>query len=444
MAPSSPATRRTEYSANVASMVDASALVAHRGFGCFKLVLSADPWPLAYAYDGLVQMPGIVTSYLAEPAVPGAPDRVWRDWVLIVVFSTTALAEFLFRNDEEWLAVSSVWRWASLVAFFVAVVPAILYRRSQPLAAAAYGLGVTMVFGVASGRIAGEFGGVWSTAIVLITLYTIFRWGSGRDGLWGFVLAIAVGVLGNLADPTTTLSDWIGGFIVISIPIEIGIIVRYQRRAKELAISDAKSSERAELARELHDTVAHHVSAIAVQAQAGQAMAATDPERALSVLAVIEEAASRTLVDMRAMVGALRHDGEAELVPQQGLTDLHRLADEVVVGDLQVRVEVQDAVRSMGASTQAAVYRIARESVTNAVRHARGASEVAVEVTGSDERITLTVTDNGIAVHPHGSGYGLLGMAERAEMLGGTFHAGPRPDTGWQVTATFPRTGVRA
>ena len=387
-----------------------------------------------------MKLPAALQTYLAEPAVAGAPVRVWRDWALVGVVSITAVVETLLRNDAEWLAVSPGWRWAALVVFFVGTIPSLLMRRSHPLQAAVFGFAITIVFGVVVARLEGEFGGLWTTAIVLITLYTVFRWGSGRDGALGLLVAIGAGILGNLADPTTSLSDWIGGFIVLSIPIEIGLVVRYQRSAKERAISDAKSFERAELARELHDTVAHHVSAIAVQAQAGRAMAATDRERAIGVLAVIEEAASRTLVEMRSMVSTLRDGAEAELAPQQGLQDLRRLAEDTA-GAVPVTVSIDGAVGTVGSATESALYRIARESITNAVRHASGATEISVAVTGSEGVISLTVRDDGITNPSNGVGYGLLGMAERVELLGGSFAAGPAPDRGWQVAATIPRNG---
>lgn len=387
-----------------------------------------------------MELPAPLQNYLAEPAIDDVPVRVWRDWALIAVVSVTAVLETLLRNDAEWLSVSPGWRWASLVAFFVAAVPSLLIRRTRPLLAAALGFGITITFGVIVARREGEFGGLFSTAIILITLYALFRWGSGRDGMYGILLAIFAGVAGNLSDPTVGLSDWIGGFIVLSIPIEVGLIVRYQRSARERAISDAKSLERAELARELHDTVAHHVSAIAVQAQAGRAMAMNDPERALAVLGVIEEAASRTLIEMRSMVGTLRDGAEAELAPQQGLADLHRLAEDAP-GEINVNVVIDDSTGTIGAASQSAIYRIARESITNAVRHARNATEVTVAVSGTTDTVNLDIIDDGAAAQSKGSGYGLLGMAERAEMLGGSFNAGPSADRGWRVAVTLPRAG---
>ncbi len=379
--------------------------------------------------------------------IEGAPKRVWRDWALVIVVSIAAVLETLLRTDAEWMSVGPAWRWASLVIFFVTVIPSLLLRRTRPLAACVLGFSVVIAFGVLVAQVEGEFGGLITNVVLLVNLYALYRWGSGHDGAVGFVMAIGAGIIGNITDPSNTVGDWIGGFIVLSIPIEVGLIVRYQRSAKARAISEAKSREREELARDLHDTVAHHVSAIAVQAQAGQALAATDPDRALDVLRVIEEAASRTLVEMRAMVGTLRNGAEADLAPQPGVSDLYRLANDTP-GEMQVRVSIATDIGEVGAATQAALYRIARESITNAIRHARGATTVDVTVAASRDMVQLVVVDDGRSksnssgAELNGSGYGLLGMAERADMLGGTMRAGPRPDGGWQVLAALPRSTV--
>ena len=128
--------------------------------------------------------------------------------------------------------------------------------------------------------------------------------------------------------------------------------------------------QRNELARELHDTVGHRVSAIAVQAQAGRALSAADPERALATLVTIEEEASRTLKEMRALVGVLRDGTDADLAPRRGLADIERLArarGEV----LGVRVQVSGDVDAVDPAVSTALYLIAAEAVTNATRHAR-------------------------------------------------------------------------
>jgi signal transduction histidine kinase len=222
-------------------------------------------------------------------------------------------------------------------------------------------------------------------------------------------------------------------------------MIRYKSTARARAIEEIRSHERERIARELHDTVAHHVSAISVQAQAGRALAATRPDEALAVLGVIEEAASRTLTEMREMVRALRGDAEAELTPQQGMADLPRLG-RGGAHTLTVDVTLDDQIGPVGAAVDAAIFRIAQESVTNAARHARNATRVDVQVAGDGDQLVLTVVDDGdpVSFDPADAGYGLLGMAERVKMLGGTLEAGPQPSGGWSIAATLPRNGGHA
>jgi signal transduction histidine kinase len=387
----------------------------------------------------VVVIPASVRSYLAEAAVPDPPARDWRDWALAGAASVGALLEGALRSDEAWVAFPVGWRVAAVVMFFVSAPPALLLRRSHPLFATAWGFGPTIAFGVVSALFTDGFTGLVTTAVILIVPYALFRWGSGRDGAIGAVILISAGIVGNISDPSVGLGEWIGGFIVLSIPVEAGLIVRYRGTARSRMIDEAKSREREQIARELHDTVAHHVSAIAVQAQAGQAMSATSPDRAIAVLAIIEEAASRTLAEMRTMVGSLRAGTGADLSPQRGIHDLDQLAREVP-GDLRVDVAVAGDVGGVGPAVDAAVYRIAQESITNSVRHARHATAVRVCVESNGDTVHLTVTDDGQGGDSApGQGYGLLGMAERTHLLGGRFEAGPIAPRGWRVTAELPR-----
>ena len=160
----------------------------------------------------------------------------------------------------------------------------------------------------------------------------------------------------------------------------------------------------------------------------------------MDALKVIEEEASRTLAEMRSIVGVLREHEEPELAPQRGVADLNQLADRV--GDRpRVEVHLSGDLDDLGPSVGAAVYRIAQESITNAVRHARHATRISVSVAGDDDWVRLTVRDDGDASSTgrHSTGYGLVGMTERAMLLGGTLEAGPGPDRGWTVNAVLPR-----
>jgi signal transduction histidine kinase len=254
-------------------------------------------------------------------------------------------------------------------------------------------------------------------------------------------IIVAAGVLG-IASDYTNLGEAVGGFLFLMFPAVLGALVRFWTTARTREIDQVRLREREQLARELHDTVAHHVSAMVVRAQAGRVMAPTDPEAAIDALRVIEEEGSRTLAEMRTMVGALRDREDADLTPQNGVADIKRLARNV---DDQPRVHVglTGDLDELGPTVGAATYRIAQESVTNALRHARNATRIDVQVVGEDHAVRLTVHDDGEPVHASSvaPGYGVVGMTERAALLGGTLAAGPRPDHGWVVDAVLPRAG---
>jgi signal transduction histidine kinase len=222
----------------------------------------------------------------------------------------------------------------------------------------------------------------------------------------------------------------------------LGTAIRYRARIRIRDIDQAKAREREQLARELHDTVAHHVSGIVIQAQAGRAIAATHPERTVEALTTIEDAATRTLTELRAMVGVLRASESTEFTPQPGMAEVEQLATDGR-SHPSVEVNLSGELDDLSPAVGAAIYRLAQESVTNARRHARHATRVTVAVTGDADGVRLTVDDDGSTgvASRAPTGYGLIGMRERATLLGGTFNAGPNAGHGWRVEASLPRTG---
>lgn len=331
------------------------------------------------------------------------------------------------------------WELAHL-AVTVAAALALPWRRIHPFALAVGAFGSVAAIEIAS-AIAGTFSdGIYTGAFMLMIPYAILRWGSGRHAL--LVLPIMVVFPWFvLIDGNGAWGEAIGGSIFLLFPAAIGASVRFRKASREQQMDRIRMEEREQLARELHDTVAHHVSAIAIQAQAGRAVAPNDPEAAIRTLDVIEEAASRTLSDMRSMVGILRDGVAADLAPQPELADVARLADVSGHGPA-VAVQISGDVQELRPAVATAVYRIAQESVTNSRRHARGGSRVSVDVVGDADSVRLTVSDDGArptSVNP--DGFGLAGMAERAKLLGGTFAAGPGPQRGWIVEAVLPKNG---
>ncbi len=220
----------------------------------------------------------------------------------------------------------------------------------------------------------------------------------------------------------------------------LGVAARSQHDHRRRRLQQAKADERVELARELHDTVAHHVSAIAIQAQAGRALAASRPAASVEALEVIEAEASRALAEIRALVRVLRNQEPAGYAPQSGIADLERLASAATTGP-PVEVKLSGDLATLEAAVDAAVFRIAQEAVTNALRHARNATLVEVRVDGGPSFVRLSVRDDGDPGQDRAteSGFGIVGMVERASLLGGTCSAGPDHDRGWLVEATLPR-----
>jgi signal transduction histidine kinase len=345
----------------------------------------------------------------------------------------TAVVEGIVRPDV-------VWRPAALLLAVGLAVP-LLWRRTHPLAVVAVMFGAIIVLNVVT-LAAGpdQSVGLYTMIYVVLVPYALARWGSGREVLTGLPIVVVAGVLGIAAD-YTGFAEAVAGFVFLMFPSLLGALVRswYTSRARE--VDQARLREREQLARELHDTVAHHVSAMVVRAQAGRVVAPSDPGAAIDALLVIETEGSRTLAEMRAMVGALRERQEAELGPQNGITDIQRLARTDI--EPRVRVRLTGDLDALSAAVATATYRIAQESVTNALRHARNPTRIDVHVVGDADAVRLTVRDDGSPVHAAGlaGGYGMVGMRERADLLGGTVQAGPGTDLGWVVDAVLPRGG---
>jgi signal transduction histidine kinase len=372
----------------------------------------------------------------ADPRPERPPVRGLRDWVLLGVLLTWSVLEALLREDLAWRPF--------VLAVGVVVALALLWRRTHPLAAVVVAFGVLTTVDVVRILASNENGLLWSISGALVLPYSLFRWGAGREAGIGLGVILVWLIVTHVADPTNAAEVVAGsGFFLFS--AALGASIRFYANARIRDIEQAKLRQRNQLARELHDTVGHHVSAIAIQAQAGRTLAASKPDRAVKALEIIEEAASRALGEMRAMVGVLRDGAEADFAPQPRVADIEHLARQVD-GRPRVEVQLSGDLDELSPAVEVALYRIAQESVTNAVRHARHATRITVDVVDEGEQVRLIVRDDGDAATTAqaSSGYGLVGMAERATLLGGTLQAGPGPGRGWTVDAVFPTGGAQA
>ena len=372
-------------------------------------------------------------SLWAEPRPANPPGLGPRDWALVAAFVVWSAVELVFRQD---LTPGPL----LLLGALAAIAP-LLWRRTHPLVAVLVSFGTLTIIDVVRILTGSQGLPLNSVAATLILAYALFRWGSGREAACGLVVIGIWLAITHVADPMN-LWETIAAYAFFLFAAALGAAIRYRAKMRTRDIDQAKAREREQLARELHDTVAHHVSGIAIQAQAGRAVAASNPQGAIEALATIEDAATRTLTELRAIVGVLRTPQDTEFGPQPGVAEIEQLA---TTGQSLPRIQVtlSGEFGDLSPAVGAAIYRLAQESITNARRHARHATQVTVAVTGEDEQVRVTIDDDGSpAGNRSPAGYGLVGMQERASLLGGSFRAGPAAERGWRVEAVLPRTGA--
>jgi len=366
-----------------------------------------------------------VGSLWRLPAPPDARGPGQADFALVAIFGVQAVTEAtLLRPDLAW-------RWLSLVAFFVWL-PTLLIRRTHPLV-------MPVVFAVVSttltvtGLVEGTTPEDLNTAVVALLIpFSLTRWARGRDAILGLALFLLVAGTALVTQPISP-GDRFGGAAVVVTAAAVGAALRSRAMLHTRQLDDVRQQERERLARDLHDTVAHHLTAIAITAQAGLTVADSRPHAATDALRRIDEEASRTLAETRKVLRLLRTEDEPAERP---LDDLVGLAAPAGPGPA-VEVVIANGL-TLSPTVAAALHRIAQEAVANARRHAVDATSVRVEVAPAGDDIVLTVTDDGRAPTKSGQGFGILGMTERATLLGGRLDAGPVLGKGWQVTAVLP------
>jgi signal transduction histidine kinase len=284
----------------------------------------------------------------------------------------------------------------------------------------------------------------------------------GRGGPRQFLaaaLAVPFVVLA-LADPNPTSSEaWVLTVLLASltgVAAWAGIARRAHGEAQEnkaareviaaTLLEHTARGERARIARELHDVVAHHISMVAVQAETARVTTPGMPAAGAQRLAAIGDTARAALTEMRRLLGVLREDGQADFAdrrPQPGLGQLNELLDEARdASGSAARLILRGPPVTLDPGVELAAYRIVQEALTNARRHAPGAA-VDVELHFTDDVVRLRIRDNGPGPPPApaGEGHGLSGMRERATAAGGELRTGPAAGGGFLIEATLPANG---
>src|SRR5690554_506475 len=310
--------------------------------------------------------------------------------------------------------------------------------------------------------------GLYTTA-VLVALYSVTAYGPR----WASRTALVTGLLGcvvltwsvAVSEPFTAF-DTRASLVVLLITAPLILVawaagrlrssrldavhVREERLARlaverEQELRLAAQAERARIAREMHDIVAHSLTVMVAQADGGRYAGAKDPGAATHALETIAETGRAALADMRRLLGVLRdeegEDSDGSLAPQPASGDLESLVEQVRASGLQVSLVRMGTPRHLPPGVGLTAHRICQEALTNVMKHAGPEPTVTVLVQWTDTSLTIEVSDDGRGASTQtddGQGHGLLGMRERAMMLGGTLSAGPRPGGGFRVRAQLP------
>ncbi|MGW0804196.1 sensor histidine kinase [Nonomuraea sp. NPDC002799] len=223
-----------------------------------------------------------------------------------------------------------------------------------------------------------------------------------------------------------------------------GGYLRFQRERRTEAVHSVRRAERLELARELHDLVAHHITGIVVQAQAARTVAGAKPEAVAPALDAIASAGSEALTSMRRMVTVLRTEDDAARKPGITLADLRMLAERFSQDGPRVAFEIGQGLddRTLPPEVMTTLHRVLQEALTNIRKHAARTAWVEAVLRRHESGALLRVRNFGTSPDPRvarlGGGFGLVGMAERVEALGGRLYAGPSSEGEWEVVAEFP------
>jgi signal transduction histidine kinase len=295
-----------------------------------------------------------------------------------------------------------------------------------------------------------EVGGpVWASPVQLAHLGVLFLVALRSRPrvlveLW--LLTLAAGGILVQRMPGQDAASQLGEMSILSAAVLIaGGALHARGRARQVSAAErarrALLEERTRIARELHDVVAHHMSVIAVQAEAAPYRVTDAPEELTKSFATIRANALSALTELRLVLGVLREETPAaEADPQPTLERLHELVANVRGAGLSVTAEVHGTQRPLPPGVELSAYRILQEALSNVVRHAPGA-DVQLDVRYGPDALELRVVNgppHGKPAGPPGPGHGLMGMRERVAMLEGKLTAEARPDGGWEVAAVLP------
>ena len=400
------------------------------------------------------------TAFVTGTTNPPAPRHRWlrRGRFDLVEVADVITALICFGTSNSWLATENARNHAGhamstlLLIAFVISAPLVL-RTRFPLTA--WGAAALAIIGTAVVFPPRSFDPQAAYVPASLLVYGLCLYAVTVRCAPRIIIATAVGtvIAAAFIDQRTTAA----AFFLTAIPLLLGTIVRTRRSGqRRLAEQEQRHSgeralleERQRIARELHDVVAHHMSVIAIQAEAAPYKTVDPAPELVESFGEIRASALAGLAELRRVLGVLRTDGR-DTAPQPGLADLDALLDSARSGGVSVTVTRSGNPVTLPEGVDLSAYRIVQEALSNAMRHAPG-SHVSLHLAYCPGSLVLEIRNDtrgpagsaapvlvASGAGAVGGGHGLVGMRERATMLGGSFEAGPREDGGFQVTATLP------
>ncbi len=341
-------------------------------------------------------------------------------------------------------------RWVVSLTYFVAAA-SVLLRRVLPGPAFAVGTGALVAQALSIGTSEGN----GSLFPALVLSYSVAVYGSRVTAIAALCAIPVVATVREVLNPENTTAaevfNGIGWDLTLIAAWLLGAYVRTRRQLvaelRQRAVDSAEAAaaaERARVARELHDVLAHSLAVVVVQAEAAEEAIAQRPEVAAESMRSIQRTGREALVEVRRLVGVLS-EGDAVRQPVPGAAAVEALVERVNAAGLTVELEVRGSLHALPAGPDLAVYRIVQESLTNVLKHA-GATRAHVLIDCRPEQVSVEVVDDGRGASGppdaggpsgQGSGNGLRGMQERVTALGGTFHSGSVADQGFAVRAVL-------
>lgn len=372
---------------------------------------------------------GVVALLVFTYNLPIQVGAVWHgiESAAGVLLSVGACAPWVFRRDRP-MAVFVVMVLASFLEWLLAVGPA------GPMPAAVLVLGGVYNLAVRCGR-------RWSVGGAAVLVLGVVAVLAGRGGDW--LAAVA-----DLVFATVVVAAvWMWGYTVRTRHAYVGSL---QERAAQLERERdqqariAAASERARIAREIHDIVSHSLSVVVVMTEGAATSVRRDPERTERALRTVSDTGRGALAEMRRMLDVLREDEPGSHAPQPGVARMEELIAQGRAAGSPVELTVRGTPTQLPAGTDLAVYRIVQEALTNTRKHAGpGVSRVQVQLSYGEEEVEVRVIDDGRGLAAPastgpGGGRGLLGMEERVGAYGGVLRTGPRVSGGFEVVARLP------